>query len=238
VKVPPQKSILGVDTNLHGIRLDAYLEVTETETDVELESDIYDIEPNKVIEKNSLPKRTRYYHSLIDSKLLGSGADYKSLKNVIIIMILPYDPFDRNRMVYTIQNKCIEDSDLPYDDGTKKIFLYTKGTEGNPSQELQEMLKYIENSIVTNVTNQNIAAIHQYVSNVKHDREVGVQYMKSWEYEQMIRDESLAEGLAEGQKQINILNQKLANAGRMDDIIKAASDREYQKQLLAEFERK
>jgi hypothetical protein len=111
------------------------------------------------------------------------------------------------------------------------------------------MLKYIENSIVTNVTNQNIAAIHQYVSKVKHDREVGVQYMKSWEYEQMIRDESLAvghaeglaEGLSEGQKQIkqiNILNQKLANAGRMDDIIKAASDREYQKQLLAEFERK
>jgi hypothetical protein len=50
----------------------------------------------------------------------------------------------------------------------------------------------------------------------------------------MIRDESLAEG----QKKINILNQKLANAGRMDDIIKAASDREYQKQLLKEFEGK
>ena len=30
------------------------------------------------------------------------------------------------------------------------IFLYTKGTEGNPSQELREMLKYMESSIAEN----------------------------------------------------------------------------------------
>ena len=34
---------------------------------------------------------------------------------------------------------------------------------------------------------------------------------------------------------INTLNQKLAEAGRTEDIIKAAYDKEYQKQLIIEL---
>lgn len=72
----------------------------------------------------------RYYHGLIDTQLLDSGIEYDKLPNVVIIIILPYDPFGKNRMVYTIQNQCVEDAAVPYNDGAKKIFLYTKGTEG------------------------------------------------------------------------------------------------------------
>ena len=52
-------------------------------------------------------------------------------------------------MVYTIKNQCIEDNTVSYEDGAAKLFLYTKGTEGkpgNPSQNLIDMLKYIEKS--------------------------------------------------------------------------------------------
>ncbi len=180
-----------------------------------------------------------------------SGWDYQKLKNVYIIMILPYDPFDRNRMVYTVKNQCVEAPDIPYEDGAKKIYLNTKGTEGTPSQALKNMLKYIENSIAENVTDTNIQAIHNYVSEVKQDREVGVQYMKSWEREALIREEGKEAGLEEGrksgleqgrktgilegEKRINQLNLKLIEAGRTEDIIKAASDIEYQKQLLKEY---
>lgn len=97
------------------------------------------------------------------------------------------------------------------------------------------MLKYIENSIADNVTNQKIAAIHNYVSEVKHDRKVGIQYMKSWEHDQMIKEEGRRMGFEEGQKQINTLYQKLVEAGRTEDMIKASSDAEYQKKLLLEF---
>ena len=86
-------------------------------------------------------------------------------------MILPYAPFDRNRMVYTVKNQCVEAPDIPYEDGAKKIYLNTKGTEGTPSQALKNMLKYIENSIAENVTDTNIQAIHNYVNEVKQDRE-------------------------------------------------------------------
>ena len=244
--------------------MDAYIESEETtDMDVELEPAIYDIEPNNTYEKDKLPWRTRYYQALIDAKQLERGWDYQRLKNVYIIMILPYDPFDRKRMVYTVKNQCVEAPDIPYEDGAKKIYLNTKGTEGTPSQALKNMLKYIENSIAENVTDTNIQAIHNYVSEVKQDREVGVQYMKSWEREALIREEGKEEGrqagleegrktgieegrksgleegrksgILEGEQRINQLILKLKEAGRIEYIIKAASDVEYQQQLLKEY---
>lgn len=198
IKVIPQKQITGLDTGLHGIRLDAYVEAFEPCVDMEVESEIYDIEPNRTVERERLPKRTRFYQGLIDARLLDGGWDYRLLKNSVIIMILPYDPFDKNRMVYTIRNQCVEDASVQYEDGAVKIFLNTRGEEENSSKELQEMLKYIENSVAENVTNDNIRAIHNYVRNIKRDKEVEVQYMKSWEIEQQIREEAQAEGLAKG----------------------------------------
>ena len=40
-------------------------------------------------------------------------------------------------MVYTIKNSCIEVPELEYEDGAQTIFLYTRGREGNPPEELK-----------------------------------------------------------------------------------------------------
>ena len=77
-------------------------------------------------------------------------------------------------------------------------FLYTKGTEGNPGKELRDMLKYIVETTEQNITNPDIAAIHEAVRQAKQSRAVSINYMKSWEWEDMIRKEATAEGLAEG----------------------------------------
>ena len=45
---------------------------------------------------------------------------------------------------------------------------------------------------------QNIDSIHRIVERVKHRREVGINYMKSWEIERMHHEEGREEGLAEG----------------------------------------
>ena len=249
VRIIPQKNILGIDTDQHGIRLDAYIEDISDELDVavadaEVVPDIYDIEPNNTYEKESLPKRMRYYHGLIDTQFLSSGMDYGKLPNVVIIVILPYDPFGKDRMVYTIKNSCAEDLSVPYDDGARKIFLYTKGKEGNPSQKLSDMLKYIEKTTNNNVTNQDIESIQQLVERVKRKKEVGINYMKSWEVEKMVREEGYAEGYEggynkgydNGQDRVNLLNIRLSEAGRTDDIVKAALDKAYQKSLFEEFQ--
>lgn len=211
VRIMPQKNVLGIDTNRHGIRMDAYIEDISDEEiipgmemldakiiDTDIMPDIYDVEPNNRYERQTLPKRMRYYHGLIDTQLLATDMDYQNLQNVVIITILPYDPFGKNRMVYTIQNQCVEDPSVLYDDGAKKIFLYTKGTEGNPSQELKDMLKYMEKTTDVNVTNENIDTIHRFVRKVKRRKEVGISYMKSWEIDRMNREEGRQEGREEG----------------------------------------
>ena len=249
VRIIPQKNILGIDTDQHGIRLDAYIEDISDELDVavadaEVVPDIYDIEQNNTYEKESLPKRMRYYPGLIDTQFLSSGMDYGKLPNVVIIVILPYDPFGKDRMVYTIKNSCAEDLSVSYDDGARKIFLYTKGKEGNPSQKLSDMLKYIEKTTNNNVTNQDIESIQQLVERVKRKKEVGINYMKSWEVEKMVREEGYAEGYEggynkgydNGQDRVNLLNIRLSEAGRTDDIVKAALDKAYQKSLFEEFQ--
>ncbi|MDE6980891.1 MAG: Rpn family recombination-promoting nuclease/putative transposase, partial [Lachnospiraceae bacterium] len=209
VKVIPQRAIQGVDVKQHGIRLDAYIEdVSRDEIMGEMEmfdaqvmpenSDIYDIEPNKIYEKERLPRKMRYYHGLIDTKLLKTSVNYEKLPNVFIIMILPYDPFGNKRMVYTIKNQCVEDKTVSYEDGAVKLFLYTRGTEGKPSQDLIDMLKYIEESTDENVKNQDIKRVDELVRHIKESEEVGIRHMKSWEWEEYIKRNASEEGLAQG----------------------------------------
>lgn len=198
VKVIPQKTILGVTPNNHGIRLDAYLEVGENSLqEVSVEPGIYDIEPN-LYHTGSEAKRSRYYHALIDSRILRRGENYDMLRNVTIIMIVPYDPFGKNRMVYTFSNHCEEDPAVPYEDGQKTIYLYTKGKAENASLSLRSMLKYMEESTAENADNSALRGIQQIVEEVKNDEEVGVKYMKSWEREWFIRSEGKREGREEG----------------------------------------
>ncbi len=63
--------------------------------------------------------------------------------------------------------------------------------------------------------------------------------MKSWEREALIREEGKEEGrksgIEEGEQRINQLILKLKEAGRIEDIIKAASDTEYQQLLLKKY---
>lgn len=61
-------------------------------------------------------------------------------------------------MVYTVKSRCVEDNTVSYEDGAVKLFLYTKGKEGNPSQNLIDMLKYIEKSTAENYIKETATA--------------------------------------------------------------------------------
>ena len=68
--------------------------------------------------------------------------------------------------------------------------------------------------------------------------------MKSWEVEELARKSGMQEGLMEGRQaglmegcnKVNRLNVILSEAGRTEDIIKAANDAKYQEQLFQEFD--
>ena len=142
--------------------------------------------------------RMDVYHDKIDTANLSSGSNYDDLRDVIVIFIMPYDPFGLNRMVYTVKKSCVEVPDMPYDDGDRTIFLYTGGTEGHPTEQLRQLLHYMENSVAGNACTKELMELHKMVEAVKQDGEVGLAYMKSFEIEEKIRQEGIEEGRLEG----------------------------------------
>ena len=185
LKVIPQRVYYGSDTDRHGARLDVYLEEEEADG----LATVYDVEPDKnddLEDQIAVPFRVRFYHAKIDSNSLRSGESYLKLKRVIVIMIMPYDPFGMDRMIYTIRRKCEEEPDMPYEDGARTLFLYTKGKRGNPPEELRQLLHYMEDTRIENARNESLSSIHEMVEVVKHDREVSLEYMKVAEREEML----------------------------------------------------
>ena len=201
LKVIPQRVYYGADTDKHGVRLDVYLEEEIDQNTLLEDAIICDIEPevlDKEKEKDSLPRRVRFYHSQIDSVIFESGKSYKDLKKVIVVMIMPFDPFGYDQKIYTIMNKCLEVPELPYDDGAKTMFLYTRGRKGTISQGLQELLKYMEETTEENVTNGDLKEIHNMVIRVKQNVGVSKEYMKWAEIQEMWKENGLAEGILIG----------------------------------------
>ena len=214
LNIVTQKSYGGLDTGYHGARLDVYIEEgDEVEVDSTNVSAIYDIEPdknNKRKDIDAIPQRTRFYHAIIDRRCLKSGQSYDRLKKVFVIFICPYDPFGDDRMIYTIRNQCVENPELPYDDGARTIFLYTKGKKGRDNESLSQLLDYMENTTRENAVTEELEDIQEMVDVVKEDAEVTVAYMKGFERDQMFLEEGKRQGEELGRRleQENTLREK------------------------------
>lgn len=214
LKVMPQKVYYGLDVGYHGARLDVVLDEDISEIE---KGGVYDLEPEqKEKDVKDLPKRVRFYHAMIDAKSLKTGEKYKNLKRVVVIMIMPFDPFGFNHMIYTIKNHCVELPHMEYDDGAMTLFLYTKGTKGNVPRELKELLVYMEHTTKENACNAQLEKIHRMVEVVKKDSEVSLEYMKIFEKEEMIREEAEEAGRQEGRQEGTIKTLKsLIEKGRL-----------------------
>ena len=130
ITVVPQRVFSGIDTDRRGIRLDAYI---EARPDDDPQVTLYDIEPqNRYSSTDELLRRDRYYTSLIDVQQLSSGQISYDLPDIVTIMILPYDPFDRGAMFYEARTRLITHTDVNYDDGIRRLYLYTDGAP-NPA---------------------------------------------------------------------------------------------------------
>jgi predicted transposase/invertase (TIGR01784 family) len=198
IEVIPQRIIQGTGNANHGIQMDAFVQGYVDEDgnsgiDVIIQPEVFDFEPN-TYESDSEERRLRYYHAMIDTRILKKGEKYKAMKNVTLIMISNYDPFGYDRMLYTIERHCVEEPDMPYNDGSKTLYLYAYGKKEIPSQELANLLKYMAESTKENVVNQNLKDIQGMMDDIKMDSEKGVHYMQSWEIENICFEKGVAQG--------------------------------------------
>lgn len=187
VEVSKEKSIV-YHPEYKGVRLDVYAkDEHNTHFNVEMQA----------IRKKALGKRARYYHSQIDMELLRSGDDYTKLPDAYVIFICDFDPFGENKYCYTFANQCLEVSGLHQMDGSKSIFLSTKGkNKADISEKIVNFLEFVEADLSESERNFNdefVRKLQKSVQSVKASREMEEYYMN---FELFIKEER-AEAKAE-----------------------------------------
>ena len=201
----------------HGIRLDLYAEDEENQ--------IFNVEVQTTLKKH-LPRRMRYYQSVIDVNILAPGVDYRNLRKSFVIFICNHDPYDQGRYIYTFENRCLEDPELEFGDGTQKVIVNTKGTVGEISEELKELLVYLDKGKTAGAYTQQL---DNAVRLVKSSEERRHEYMVM-----MIRDMEMRE---EGREEGKILGtvETMRDDGKDDkEIIKRLMKKYNLKQKEAE----
>ena len=193
------------------IRLDAWArDVSDRRFNTEMQNDT---------EADDVRRRARFYQGLLDTPVLKAGKTtrYKHLPSTVIIFITQEDIFGRDRAIYTFTEQCEEFSDLPLDDGTKKIFLNMTSKNGRP--ELISLLQYMKNTTIDNpevkVKDERIITLDEIVNEVKQSEEWEAVKMNILEIGiEKGRQDGLQDGLktgrAEGEaKLVSMIRRKL-----------------------------
>ena len=219
IEYPELQKEIREDIDARSVRLDVYVRDNK-ET-------VYNIEM-QAVDTKELPKRSRYYQSMLDLQLLNRGQSHRRLSRCYIIFICLTDIFGKNRHIYTFKNICQEDLKLILGDGTEKISLNADGQKGDIGSELKAFLDYVAGRESDDLF---IKKVENAVRNGKKNREWRREYMML-----MMRDqENIEKGREEGELRLSLLIKKLVKDSRMDDVLKASEDKVYRQKLYQEY---
>ncbi len=104
---------------------------------------IFDIEI-QTVNKTNLPKRARYYQSIIDISHLNAGMNYTELKDTYVIFLCMNDLFRCGLPVYPFENICLTDSKLKLNDGTYKVFFNASACDKMKSAEERAFFNFLK----------------------------------------------------------------------------------------------
>ncbi len=172
--MPPasQKNIIFDPAN-KSIRLDVFFEDGDT---------VYDIEMQKV-DTGNLPLRARMYSSMMDANMLDKGLEYEALRRSYVIFVCMFDLFEKGRTKYTFKSICEEDRDLPLGDGRCIMFLNTKGSVGDLSNDMDAFFDYLNGGVSSIGTGKDsgsefVEMVDNYVLDINGDEDWRQGYMK------------------------------------------------------------
>ena len=162
---------------------------------------VFDIEIQTTISKK-LPKRARYYQSVIDMDTLSRGDKYSKLKDSYVIFLCLDSPFKKCKPVYFFENLCREDISIKLNDRAYKVFFNASEYANMKGEEAKNFFKYLKEHCVQSELTKSI---EEKVSFAKKNMKWRKQYM-TWQ--QTIDDEKedayeegLTAGLAQGASQ-------------------------------------
>ena len=117
----------------HGVRMDVYVKDSDRIFDIEMQTTI----------PEDLPRRMRYYQSMIDIDSLIAGSEYEALKESYVIFLCTKDPFGLGLPVYTFSTVCKEKNDFTLNDGINKLFFNASAFASEKNLEIKGFLGYL-----------------------------------------------------------------------------------------------
>ena len=181
----------------HGIRLDVYVKDSDRIFDIEMQTSI----------PEDLPRRMRYYQSMIDIDSLIKGSEYETLKESYVIFLCTKDPFGLGLPVYTFKTVCKEKSSFSLDDGINKLFFNASAFASEKNLEIKGFLDYLCNGKPSDYFTRNL---EQCVERLKINEIFRSDYMMDALPLHDARKAGLKEGLLTGER-----NAKFETAGKL-----------------------
>ncbi len=211
----------------HGIRLDVYID--------DEKGTVYDLEI-QTSKLSLIPKRSRYYQSMIDIDILSHGQQYDRLKKSFIIFFCTDDPFEKHLPIYTFENRCIQNPSIRLGDDAIKVVVNPKSDRTGLSDEMSSFLDLLEGKnnlqgLAMDLSNAVDNAIVQeqwrveymtFADKLREEREDGI-----LEGIERGREEGLKEGREEGLEQGR-------EEGRLLAILDGVRDGDYSIERAAE----
>lgn len=227
IEYPEAQKGIRLDADAKSVRLDVYVK--------DGKGTVYDIEM-QAADTKELPKRSRYYQSMLDLQLIDKGQTYKKLRPSYVIFICPFDLFGKGRHIYSFENICKEDNSVFLDDGAVKIFLNASSKQNDVSRELRAFLDYVagvesEDDFVKRVAE----AVREAKKNRKWRHEYMTLLMRDQENMEKGMEEGMQKGKSIGEEMMLMLIQKLVDNNRFDDISKIKENKEYRQKLYKEY---
>lgn len=214
---PIREKFIQIKSESKFIRLDLFAKDTQ--------SQVYNAEMqnlSKNSEKQSeLPKRSRYYQSLIDAELLDSGIHYRFLNTSYVIFICTFDPFDEGLYRYTFQNHCDEIPELTLGDECIKIFYNTKGDLTNAPEKTRAFLEYLESQ---KISNKDMETLNNAVSTGVLNEEWRAEYMIMHIHDMDMMEEGRIDGISQGlflgekKNTLTLIQKKIAKSKSLEQI--------------------
>lgn len=199
-----------------GIRMDFCVE--------DGEGNLIDVEMQKRNEGN-IPKRTRFYQALTDAPILKSGEKgFDNLPPCYMVIICGFDLYHKGKYRYTFEHCCKEVPGLPLGDECQKIILNTRGTNDDEvDRTLADFLHYVENSREEELPGDcdvRLRHLHSKIAQIKLSDEMEAAYMRTEEWERLIKEKGERIGIEKGEIQIICRNlQKGRTAEEIADFL-------------------
>ena len=172
-----------------GIRLDVYVQDSNRVFDIEIQNSLAE----------NLPKRTRYYQSMMDIDLLLKGKNYTELKESFVIFICKDDFFGFDLPCYSFSTTCKEKPDLCLQDETQKIFFNASAFSNEKNLEKKSILEYIvDRTSTTDFTHKLNSLVEQTKLNEIFRGDYMAWGLAEFDAEQRGKKEGYSVGLSDG----------------------------------------